>query len=51
MMVFWVVVNYCELYDMYVCNGILFNYESFRRGEIFVTRKIIFVVVNIKVGK
>jgi len=37
---FWMTVNYREAYDMYACNGILFNHESPRRGETFVTRKI-----------
>lgn len=37
---YWIVVNYREAYDMYACNGILFNHESPRRGETFVTRKI-----------
>jgi len=37
---YWIVVNYREAYDMFVCNGILFNHESSRRGETFVTRKI-----------
>ncbi len=37
---YWIVVNYREAYDMFVCNGILFNHESPRRGETFVTRKI-----------
>ena len=37
---YWIVVNYRESYDMYACNGILFNHESPRRGETFVTRKI-----------
>ncbi|KAG5667517.1 hypothetical protein PVAND_015496 [Polypedilum vanderplanki] len=37
---YWIVVNYREAYDMYACNGILFNHESPRRGENFVTRKI-----------
>ena len=36
---FWAIKNYREAYDMYACNGILFNHESPRRGEIFVTRK------------
>ena len=36
----WLVVNYREAYGMYCCNGILFNHESPRRGETFVTRKI-----------
>src|SRR6188472_4530395 len=37
---FWQIVNYRESYDMFACNGILFNHESPRRGETFVTRKI-----------
>lgn len=37
---YWIVINYREAYDMYACNGILFNHESPRRGENFVTRKI-----------
>ena len=37
---YWIVVNYREAYDIFVCNGILFNHESPRRGETFVTRKI-----------
>ena len=37
---YWIVVNYREAYGMYACNGILFNHESPRRGETFVTRKI-----------
>ncbi|RDB26769.1 GDP-mannose 4,6-dehydratase [Hypsizygus marmoreus] len=37
---YWIVVNYREKYDMFVCNGILFNHESPRRGRTFVTRKI-----------
>ena len=40
MMAYWAVINYRESYDMYACNGILFNHESPRRGETFVTRKI-----------
>ncbi len=51
MMAFWAVVNYRESYDMYACNGILFNHESPRRGETFVTRKITLAVANIKAGK
>lgn len=47
MYVYWIVVNYCELYGMYVCNGIFFNYEFLRRGEIFVIWKIIRGLVNI----
>lgn len=37
---YWIVVNYREAYNMFACNGILFNHESPRRGENFVTRKI-----------
>jgi len=37
---YWITINYRESYDMYACNGILFNHESPRRGETFVTRKI-----------
>jgi GDPmannose 4,6-dehydratase len=37
---YWITVNYREVYGMYACNGILFNHESPRRGETFVTRKI-----------
>ena len=37
---FWITVNYREAYKMYACNGILFNHESMRRGETFITRKI-----------
>lgn len=48
---FWAVKNYREAYDMYACNGILFNHESPRRGEIFVTRKITMAVARIKLGK
>jgi GDPmannose 4,6-dehydratase len=51
MMAYWAVVNYRESYDMYACNGILFNHESPRRGETFVTRKITLAVANIKAGK
>jgi GDPmannose 4,6-dehydratase len=40
MYAYWIVVNYREAYNMYACNGILFNHESPRRGETFVTRKI-----------
>ena len=39
MYAYWIVVNYREAYGMYACNGILFNHESPRRGETFVTRK------------
>lgn len=48
---YWVTVNYRESYDMFACNGILFNHESPRRGENFVTRKITLAVANILAGK
>jgi GDPmannose 4,6-dehydratase len=44
-------VNYRESYDLFACNGILFNHESPRRGETFVTKKITKAVANIKNGK
>jgi GDPmannose 4,6-dehydratase len=47
---FWITVNYRESYSIYACNGILFNHESPRRGETFVTRKITRAVANIKAG-
>jgi GDPmannose 4,6-dehydratase len=47
---FWQTVNYREAYDMYACNGILFNHESPRRGKTFVTRKITRAASRIKVG-
>jgi len=47
---FWIVENYREAYGMYACNGILFNHESPRRGETFVTRKITRGLTNIVVG-
>jgi len=47
---FWQTVNYRESYDMYACNGILFNHESPRRGETFVTRKITRAATRIKEG-
>ena len=47
----WITVNYREAYRMFACNGILFNHESPRRGETFVTRKITMAVANIKKGK
>ena len=47
---FWIVKNYREAYDMYACNGILFNHESPLRGETFVTRKITRAVAKIKLG-
>jgi len=46
----WITVNYREAYGMYACNGILFNHESARRGEAFVTRKITRGVAAIKLG-
>ena len=46
----WIVVNYRESYGMYACNGILFNHESPRRGETFVTRKITRGLANISLG-
>ncbi len=47
---YWITVNYREAYGMYACNGILFNHESPRRGETFVTRKITRGMANIKLG-
>ena len=47
---YWITVNYREAYDIYACNGILFNHESPRRGETFVTRKITRAVARIKLG-
>src|SRR6187431_718287 len=47
---YWQTVNYRESYDMYACNGILFNHESPRRGETFVTRKITRAATRIKEG-
>ena len=48
---FWIVKNYRESYDMYACNGILFNHESPRRGETFVTKKITRGLSRILSGK
>lgn len=48
---YWVVVNYREAYNLFACNGILFNHESPRRGETFVTRKITMAAAAIKAGK
>src|SRR3989304_209352 len=48
---FWMAKNYRIGYDMFACNGILFNHESPRRGETFVTRKITRAVANIVAGK
>lgn len=48
---FWITKNYREAYNMYGCNGILFNHESPRRGETFVTRKITMATAAIVLGK
>jgi GDPmannose 4,6-dehydratase len=50
MYAYWIAVNYRESYGMYACNGILFNHESPRRGETFVTRKITRGLANIALG-
>jgi len=50
MYAYWITVNYRESYGMYACNGILFNHESPRRGETFVTRKITRAMANISQG-
>lgn len=50
MYAYWITVNYRESYGMYACNGILFNHESPRRGETFVTRKITRALANIAQG-
>ena len=47
---YWITVNYREAYSMYACNGILFNHESPRRGETFVTRKITRAAAKISLG-
>ncbi|MBF0186312.1 MAG: GDP-mannose 4,6-dehydratase [Magnetococcales bacterium] len=47
---YWITVNYREAYDLYACNGILFNHESPLRGETFVTRKITRALSRIKLG-
>ena len=47
---YWITVNYREAFDLYACNGILFNHESPRRGETFVTRKITMALSNIAFG-
>jgi GDPmannose 4,6-dehydratase len=47
---YWATVNYRESYDLHACNGILFNHESPRRGETFVTRKVSRAVAAIKYG-
>ena len=48
---YWITVNYRESYNMFTCNGILFNHESPRRGENFVTRKITLAIANIVAGR
>jgi len=48
---YWITVNYREAYNVYACNGILFNHESPRRGRTFVTRKITRAVADISLGK
>ena len=47
---YWIIVNYREAYDLFACNGILFNHESPRRGPTFVTRKITRAAARIKYG-
>ncbi|MEE9572206.1 MAG: GDP-mannose 4,6-dehydratase, partial [Candidatus Neomarinimicrobiota bacterium] len=47
---YWIIINYREAYNLYACNGILFNHESPRRGETFVTRKITRAAARIKYG-
>jgi GDPmannose 4,6-dehydratase len=47
---YWITVNYRESYNMFACNGILFNHESPRRGETFVSRKITRAAARIKLG-
>ena len=48
---YWIIKNYREAYNMFACNGILFNHESPRRGQTFVTRKITMGLSKIKLGK
>lgn len=48
---YWITVNYRESYDIFACNGILFNHESPRRGETFLTRKVTRAVAAIHLGK
>jgi GDPmannose 4,6-dehydratase len=50
MYAYWIAVNYRESYGIYACNGILFNHESPRRGETFVTRKITRAIANVAMG-
>ena len=47
----WITINYREAYNIFACNGILFNHESSRRGETFVTKKIVSALTKIKFGK
>ena len=47
---YWITKNYREAYDLFACNGILFNHESPLRGETFVTRKITMAVARIALG-
>jgi GDPmannose 4,6-dehydratase len=47
---YWITINYREAYGMFACNGILFNHESPRRGETFVTRKITMAIARISLG-
>merc|ERR1719394_1901533 len=51
MYAYWIVVNYREAYNMYCCNGILFNHESPRRGGTFVTKKVTSSVARIVAGQ
>jgi GDPmannose 4,6-dehydratase len=48
---YWMTTNYREAYNLFACNGVLFNHESPRRGEIFVTRKITRAIANILAGR
>ncbi|MCD4674816.1 MAG: GDP-mannose 4,6-dehydratase [Desulfobacula sp.] len=48
---YWITRNYREAYNIFACNGIMFNHESERRGETFVTRKITLAIARIKAGK
>ena len=50
MYAYWITVNYREAYDIFACNGILFNHESPIRGETFVTRKITMAIANMALG-
>ncbi len=51
MYAFWITVNYREAYNLFACNGILFNHESPRRGETFVTRKITRAITRMAIGE